>query len=73
MEEVKISFKWHDASKKGGTASVQSIAFERACTMYNLAARDDNNTMLNLLLPRQFQELNFNFKLSSNHLFAIKY
>ena len=42
VEEVKIAFKWHDASKKGGPASVQSIAFERACTMYNLAARDDN-------------------------------
>ena len=42
-EEVKISFKWHcsDAFKRG-TASVSSLAFERACIMFNLAAREED-------------------------------
>ena len=39
-EEVKISFRWHDAFKKGN-ASIQSLAFERTSLMFNLAARDD--------------------------------
>ena len=40
-EEVKISFKWHCDAFKKGSASVQSLAFERACIMFNLAAREN--------------------------------